>query len=236
MISALGKGGVAFALLIDLFGRWVPREPGRWMLGPPIGWWAILVVSAVLVGSVTLVVARSPTPTRRRWQLSLAWGFLLVAQILTLGGLFGGPGGWVRLGLAFLDASGTWLGVALELLLITACFYCFLQAREVPFDAARPMPRGISPRPARWPYWIAMPLGSLAYTTYCMGFALEAWGRRGEVKPRWFVVASGFAFPGMFLPVLGPVAVGAAVGFVVVWLGRTILGSVRSQRRGFRRG
>jgi hypothetical protein len=63
------------------------------------------------------------------------------------------------------------------------------------------------PRPSRWPYWVFVPICALAYTVFCFGFMLEAWGRLGESKPWWFEVAFVLAIPGLWLPPLHRLAV-----------------------------
>lgn len=73
-------------------------------------------------------------------------------------------------------------------------------------------------RLSRWPYWVFIPLATAAYTAFCFFFALEAWGRRGEVKPQWFIDASRIAGPGGDFPVLGPIGPGAIAGFVIAFL------------------
>ena len=70
------------------------------------------------------------------------------------------------------------------------------------------------PRPARWPYWVCVPFCALAYTVFCLGFSLDAWGRRGEAKPWWWDVAGVLAFPGLFIPpFIGAPLWGGAMGF-----------------------
>ncbi len=79
-----------------------------------------------------------------------------------------------------------------------------------------------------WPYWVAVPICSLAYAGFCTWFMLEAWGKLGETKPAWFDVAYFLACPGMFLipiPVIGPLVVGAAVSFVMIWFPRQLFES-----------
>jgi hypothetical protein len=43
--------------------------------------------------------------------------------------------------------------------------------RDTPPNAPPPIIR-----PSRWPYWVFVPLGAIAYTAFCAGFMLEAWG------------------------------------------------------------
>ena len=81
------------------------------------------------------------------------------------------------------------------------------------------------PRPSRWPYWVFVPFCAVAYTVFCFGFALEAWGRRGETKPWWFEVAGVLAIPGLFIPpYIGSPLWGGVMGFGLIRLVRRIRG------------
>ena len=90
--------------------------------------------------------------------------------------------------------------------------------------------RSTRPRPLRWLPWICIPGGAFGYTALCLAFALEAWGRRGEVKPTWFEVMAWLAMPGLFCSVLGPPGVmgppgiGGAAGWLFATLVRWLAG------------
>ena len=229
-VTALWPGAVFFGVGIDLLGRGIPLEPGPWMLGPVAWWWGAFAVAASMPALLRMGTQRLESPQARRWIPGLAWGGLLLFQGTCLAGSVGGFGGWMRLGLAFVDAGGGMLGLLIEIALTLSCAACFAGVVKQVESEPNPVPPRI-PRPrGGWPLWLAMGLGAMAYTIFCMAMGLEAWGRRGEVKPRWFEIASLFAVPGMGMPVLGPAGIGAAVGGVVVWLGRTIAGAFTSNR------
>jgi hypothetical protein len=76
---------------------------------------------------------------------------------------------------------------------------------------------------ARWPYWVGAIVLTLAYNRFCFWFALEAWGRRGEPKPDWFLKAAAFATPGMNVPWVGP-------GLLVALVSLGLVGSFRRFR------
>lgn len=85
------------------------------------------------------------------------------------------------------------------------------------------------PRPSRWPYWVVVPVGALVYTAFCLAFALEAWGGRGELQPWWFGVAGVLAIPGLWCPPsIGAPFWGGLLGFGIIRWFRRIRG------RGFR--
>ena len=84
----------------------------------------------------------------------------------------------------------------------------------------QPPDRKASQSRLQWLYWVLVPTTSLAYGLFCVWFTLEAWGRRGEVKPDWFEAAFVLALPGMMLPIplLGPILVGGVLGSGLAWL------------------
>lgn len=214
---------MAFGVGIDLLGRGIPLEPGPWMLGPVAWWWGAFALAAAMTALLRMGTRRLESPRARRWILGLAWGGLLGFQGTCLAGSIGGFGGWMRLGLAFIDAGGGMLGLLIEIALTVSCAACLAGVVKQVESEPNPVPPWIARPAGGWPVWLAMGLGAMAYTIFCMAMGLEAWGRRGEVKPRWFEIASLFAFPGMLAPVLGPAGIGAALGWILAWLGRKIL-------------
>jgi hypothetical protein len=72
---------------------------------------------------------------------------------------------------------------------------------------------------------VCVPFCALAYTVFCFGFALDAWGRRGEAKPWWWDVAGVLAIPGLFIPpYIGSPLWGGVMGFGLIRLVRRIRG------------
>jgi hypothetical protein len=236
---ALVRGTIAWAIGIDLVGRYAPNRADGYYVGPTVWWpWVALALAAgvILVG-VSLRFIRT---TRVRAQISfLLWLALTLTQIVVWGFVSSFPGGWVRLGGGAFDVAGSWLALLLEPILTAACVYCTVRAwRSIRTEAnSDPAPRRTAPTGGRasdskWPYWVFMPLGSVAYTFFCLMFALEAWGRRGEVKPAWFETLSVFAIPGMILPFAGPGILGAVLGAAAVWFPRQLVRLLRRSKEG----
>ncbi|GAB4218164.1 MAG: hypothetical protein OHK0012_25820 [Synechococcales cyanobacterium] len=68
-----------------------------------------------------------------------------------------------------------------------------------------------------WLYTASGLSGAVLYSGLCFWFVLEAWGRRGEVKPEWFiwlyrVTQPGMSFPGASLLLGAGVGLGLLAG------------------------
>lgn len=85
---------------------------------------------------------------------------------------------------------------------------------------ATPTPARTAPAPRRrrlWPFFVAIPVFAALHMGFALWFGLEAWGRRGEPKPEWFIRVAPYATFGESHPFLTSIAFGTLVGGGMVW-------------------